>query len=56
MEQELDQAQQIYDLVVSYLVTYSFQILAAIIILLLGMWVTRKAPDFLEKFMVGENS
>ena len=56
MEQELDQAQQIYDLIVSYLVTYSFQILAVIIILLLGMWVALKAPDFLENFMVEENS
>ena len=56
MEQELDQAQQIFDLIVSYLMTYSSQILATTIILLLGMWVARKAPDFLEKFMVGENS
>lgn len=55
MEQELEQAQQIYDLIVNYLVTYSFQILAAIIILVLGMWVARKASDFLEKFMVGKN-
>ena len=56
MEQQLDQAEQICDLIESYLLTYSFQILATIIILLLGMWVARKAFDFLEQFMVRENS
>ena len=37
MEAELQQAQQIYDLIVNYLVTYSFQILAAIIIMIVGI-------------------
>jgi len=52
MEEELQQAQKIYDLVVNYMVTYSFQILAAIIIMVLGLIVARKIPNFLENFMV----
>ena len=52
MEEELQQAQQVYDLIVNYLVTYSFQILAAIIIMILGTMVARKASSFLENFMV----
>ncbi len=36
MEQELQQAQEVYDLIVNYLVTYSFQIVAAIGALSLG--------------------
>ena len=54
MEAEIEQAQQIYDLVVSYLVTYSFQILAAIVIMILGTVVARKVSSFLEGFMVGK--
>jgi len=52
MEEELQQAQEVYDLIVNYLVTYSFQILAAIIIMILGTLVARKASNFLENFMV----
>jgi small conductance mechanosensitive channel len=52
MEQELQQAQEVYDLIVNYMVTYSFQIVGAIIIMILGMYVGRKIADFLENFMV----
>ncbi len=52
MEAELQQAQQIYDLIVNYLVTYSFQILAAIIIMIVGNVVANKAANFLEAFLV----
>lgn len=52
MEQELEQAQEIYDLIVNYLVTYSFQIVAAIIIMIIGNIVAKKAAGFLENFMV----
>jgi small conductance mechanosensitive channel len=54
MEEELQQAQEVYNLIVNYLVTYSFQILAAIIIMILGNYVARKVSDFLERFMVGK--
>jgi len=52
MEQELEQAQQIYDLIVNYLVTYSFQIVAAIIIMIIGNIVAKKTAGFLENFMI----
>jgi small conductance mechanosensitive channel len=52
MEEELQQAQEVYDLIVNYMVTYSFQIVGAIIIMILGMYVGRKIADFLESFMV----
>ena len=52
MEAELKQAQEVYDLIVNYMVTYSFQIVGAIIIMILGMYVGRKIADFLEKFMI----
>jgi len=48
MEEELQQAQEVYDLIVNYMVTYSFQIVGAIIIMLLGMYVGRKIADFIE--------
>lgn len=52
MEQELEQAQEIYDLIVNYMVTYSFQIVAAIIIMIIGNIVAKKTAGFLENFMV----
>lgn len=55
MEEELQQAQEMYDLIVNYMVTYSFRIVSAIIVLLLGMYVAKKVADFLENFLVGKN-
>lgn len=52
MEQELQQAQEVYNLIVNYLVTYSFQILAAIIIMIIGSMVARKVSGVMEGFMV----
>ncbi len=54
MEAELQQAQEIYTLIVNYLVTYSFQILAAIFIMLVGVIVAKKVSTFLENFMVSK--
>lgn len=45
IENELEQAAAIYNMIVSFFVEYSFQILGAIIILLLGMIVARKAGN-----------
>ena len=52
MEAELQQAQQVYDLIVNYLVTYSFQILAAIVIMIVGNVVAGRVSNFLEAFLV----
>jgi small conductance mechanosensitive channel len=42
MEAELQQATEVYNLIVTYLVTYSFQILGAIIIVIVGFFLGRK--------------
>lgn len=45
MQDELDQATEIYNLIITYLVTYSFQILGAIVILILGIFVGRRLGE-----------
>lgn len=52
MAEELEQAQEIYDLIVTYLVTYGFQVLGAIIILLIGIFIAGKVAGMLNKLMV----
>jgi small conductance mechanosensitive channel len=52
MEAELQQFQQIYTLATTYLVTYAFQILGALIILILGFLVARRAGRMVESMMV----
>jgi len=46
VKQELAQVQEIYNLVIEFFVTYSFQILGAVIILLLGLWVAAKVSNW----------
>ena len=45
MKEELQQAQAVYKLVTEFFITYSFQILGALIILALGVLVARKVSD-----------
>ena len=52
MEQELQQAQEIYNLIVEFMVNYSFQIVGAIIIVLLGMFVGKKVSGLIENLMI----
>jgi len=52
MEEELQQVQEVYRLVTGFLVTYSFQIIGALIILVLGVMVARRTGRFVEAFMV----
>ena len=49
MEQEIQQAQAIYSLITEFFVTYSFQILGALIIFVLGILVARKVGDIVLK-------
>ena len=48
MEQELQQAQEVYKLITEFFVNYSFQILGAIIIFLLGILVARKVGNVVQ--------
>lgn len=52
---ELKQAQALYDTLVEFAVTYSFQIVGAIIIFLLGWWVANKIGHMVENLMVSRN-
>ncbi|GAB3106673.1 mechanosensitive ion channel [Aestuariicella hydrocarbonica] len=45
LEKELEQAQEIYALVVEFFVNYSFQILGALLILMFGMYVAKKISN-----------
>lgn len=49
MEQELQQAQAIYDLITTFFVNYSFQIIGALIVFGLGFLVARKVGDLVLK-------
>ena len=55
VKQELMQFQEIYTLVVEFFVNYSFQILGAIIILLLGLWVASKMSSWSLALMQRHN-
>ena len=46
---ELEQAQAVYKMVVEFFVTYSFQIIGAILILLIGLLVARKIGNWVFK-------
>ena len=49
MEKELQQAQEIYKLVTEFFVTYSFQLLGAVIIIVLGFFVAKKISGLVFK-------
>ena len=49
MKEELQQAQAIYKLITEFFITYSFQILGAVIILILGIYVAKKVSDLVFK-------
>lgn len=54
MEQELERAQQIYQILTEFLVNYSFQILGAVIIVLIGAWIAARIGKLVEKLMLGK--
>lgn len=45
INQEIEQIERYYNIIREYLVTYSFQLLAAIAIFLLGLWLSKKALE-----------
>jgi len=47
IKQEFKQLEAIYDIVVNFFVNYSFQLVGAIIILLIGMFVAKKVAKFI---------
>lgn len=55
MEQEIQQVTELYNLVATYLVSYSFQILGAIIILVVGVFIGRRAGNWIFEFCQRKN-
>lgn len=55
MEQEIQQFQKIYSLITEFFVTYSFQLLGALLILLVGLFVASRVGKFVEKFCLKHN-
>lgn len=55
MEAELNRLQEIYSLIVSYLVNYGFQLLGAVIIVLIGILIAGKTAGFIERFLLRHN-
>ena len=49
MQEELEAATQIYDLIVEFFVNYSFQVVGAILILIIGLFVAR----YLKRWLIG---
>ncbi|WP_428087370.1 mechanosensitive ion channel family protein [Candidatus Thioglobus sp.] len=55
MEQELEQAQAIYKLITEFFITYSFQIVGAIIVLAIGIFVASKISNLVIKLCEKKN-
>jgi small conductance mechanosensitive channel len=55
MDQELEQVSEAYNLIVTYLVTYSFQIFGAVIVLIIGFFLGRKLSALVLKICEKKN-
>lgn len=55
IEQEIAQLESIYSTIIDFLVRYSFQIVGAIIILCLGLWIAGKLGKWLFKTLEHKN-
>jgi small conductance mechanosensitive channel len=55
MEQELEQAQAVYQLITEFFITYSFQIIGAIIVLAIGVFVAKKISNLVFKLCEKKN-
>ncbi|GAA3918273.1 mechanosensitive ion channel family protein [Litoribacillus peritrichatus] len=55
MDQELEQLEKAYDVVTQFLVTYSFQVLGAILVIIIGFLVANAASKAVAKLGVAKN-
>ena len=51
IESEIQQVEKYYNLIMEYLVTYSMQILGAILILFIGLWIAQKVSNMVAGLM-----
>jgi len=49
IKEEIEQVQKFYDIIMEFLVTYSFQLLGAIIVFLIGLYVAKKVANIVHK-------
>lgn len=54
MQEEIQQFQAIYNTLVEFFINYSFQLLGAIIVLLIGLFVAGRVSRWVEKFCLGK--
>lgn len=52
---EIKQFEKYYAMITEYLVTYSMQVVGAVFILLIGLWVAQKIANFVSKLMSRHN-
>jgi small conductance mechanosensitive channel len=55
IEKELEQFQAVYQLITEFFVNYSFQILGAIIVFIIGIFVARKVSNYIFKICERKN-
>ena len=55
IDAELQQVEKYYNLITEYLVTYSMQIVGAILILVFGLWISQKVSNMVAALMQRHN-
>lgn len=55
IDQEIAQFEKYYNMLMEYLLTYSMQIVGAIFILIIGLWIAKKAAALVAKVMTRHN-
>lgn len=55
MTEDLERIQIFYDSILEFMISYSFQILGAFIVLGVGAWISAKIGKFIENLMVSRN-
>ncbi len=48
MEQELERIEKVYQLIFDFLMNYSFRLLGAVVLLLLGLWIAQRIANWLK--------
>ena len=54
MQEEIQQLQSVYDAIVEFFVNYSFQLIGAIIVLLIGLLLASKVARWVENFCISK--
>ena len=55
IQQEIEQVERYYTIIKDYLVNYSMQVVAAILILIIGLWVSKKISKAVERLLLKHN-